>query len=83
MQQILATEAQKDFILVMNKAQQEPIIVKENDRNTVAIISMDDYEDLVRIKNHRLKCLSEDLGQEAESNGLTVEILNEILDGDT
>ena len=47
MQQILAAEAQKDFVSVMNKAQQEPILIKDNDRNYVAIISMDDYEDLV------------------------------------
>ncbi|MGA1623451.1 MAG: hypothetical protein ACO36E_12110 [Synechocystis sp.] len=83
MQQILATDVQKDFTLVMNQAQQEPIIVRENDRNYVAIISMEDYEELVRLKNRRLKRLSEDLAQEAESKGLTVEILNEILDSDT
>ncbi|MEB3227119.1 MAG: type II toxin-antitoxin system Phd/YefM family antitoxin [Synechocystis sp.] len=83
MQQILATDVQKDFMLVMNQAQQEPIIVRENDRNYVAIISMEDYEELVRLKNRRLKRLSEDLAQEAESKGLTVEILNEILDSDT
>ena len=44
---------------------------------------MDDYEDLVKIKNLRLKKLAEDLGTEAEANGLTLDILNEILNSDS
>ena len=43
---------------------------------------MNDYEDLVKIKNLRLKNISADLGAEAQANGLTLELLNEILDGD-
>ncbi|MTJ31689.1 type II toxin-antitoxin system Phd/YefM family antitoxin [Aphanizomenon sp. UHCC 0183] len=79
MRQVSVSEVKKDFAYIMDSTQQEPILVKENDRNYVAIISMNDYEDLVKIKNLRLKNISADLGAEAQANGLTLELLNEIL----
>jgi prevent-host-death family protein len=83
MRQISVSEVQKDFADIMNTAQKEPIIVKNNDCDYVAIISMRDYEDLVKMKNLRLKSLAEDLGMEAQANGLTLEILNDILHSDS
>ncbi|MGL5035701.1 MAG: type II toxin-antitoxin system Phd/YefM family antitoxin [Microcystaceae cyanobacterium] len=82
MRQVSVSEVKEDFAHIMDTAQQEPILVKEHDRNYVAIISMDDYEDLVKIKNLRLKKISADLGAEAQANGLTLELLNEILNSD-
>ena len=82
MRQVSVSEVKEDFAYIMDTAQQEPILVKEHDRNYVAIISMNDYEDLVKIKNIRLKKISTDLGAEAEANGLTLELLNEILNSD-
>ena len=82
MRQVSVSEVKEDFAYIMDSAQQEPILVKEHDRNYVAIISMNDYEDLVKIKNLRLKNISADLGAEAQTNGLTLELLNEILNSD-
>ena len=82
MRQVSVSEVKEDFAYIMDSAQQEPILVKEHDRNYVAIISMNDYEDLVKIKNLRLKNISADLGAEAQANGLTLELLNEILNSD-
>lgn len=82
MRQVSVSEVKEDFAYIMDTAQQEPILVKEHDRNYVAIISMNDYEDLVKIKNLHLKKISTDLGAEAEANGLTLELLNEILNSD-
>jgi PHD/YefM family antitoxin component YafN of YafNO toxin-antitoxin module len=53
MRQISASEVGKDFAYIMDTAQKEPIIVKKYDRDYVAIISMKDYEDLVKMKNLR------------------------------
>jgi prevent-host-death family protein len=82
MRQISASEVQKDFAYIMDTAQKEPIIVRKHDRDYVAIISMKDYEDLVKMKNLRLKKLAEDIGVEAQENGLTPEILQDILNSD-
>ncbi len=62
MRQVSVSEVKEDFAYIMDSAQQEPILVKQHDRNYVAIISMNDYEDLVKIKNLRLKNISADLG---------------------
>ena len=83
MRQISASEVGKDFAYIIDTAQKEPIIVKKNNRDCVAIISMSDYENLVRMKNLRLKKLAEDIGAEAQDNGLTIEILEEILNSDS
>jgi hypothetical protein len=56
---------------------------KKKDRDYVAIISMSDYENLVRMKNLRLKKLAEDIGAESRDHGLTSEILEEILNSDS
>jgi prevent-host-death family protein len=77
--QIPASTARKDFAQVMDSAQKESVIVRKHDRDYVAIISMEDYEQLVRMKNQRLKILAEHLGREARDNGLTPEILTTIL----
>ncbi|MFM6061092.1 MAG: type II toxin-antitoxin system Phd/YefM family antitoxin [Microcystis panniformis] len=82
MRQVSVSEVKEDFAYIMDRAQQEPILVREHDRNCVAIISMKDYEDLLKIKNLRLKNISADLGAEAQANGLTAELLNEILNSD-
>lgn len=82
MRQVSVSQVKEDFAYIMDTVQQEPILVKDHDRNCVAIISMNDYEDLLRIKNLRLKNISADLGAEAQANGLTLELLNEILNSD-
>ncbi|MBE5231609.1 MAG: type II toxin-antitoxin system Phd/YefM family antitoxin [Microcystis sp.] len=62
MGQVSVSQVKEDFAYIMDRAQQEPILVREHDHNCVAIISMKDYEDLLKIKNLRLKNISADLG---------------------
>ena len=44
MRQVSVSEVKKDFAYIMDSTQQEPILVKEHDRNYVAIISMNDCQ---------------------------------------
>jgi len=82
MRQVSASDLRKDFAHIMDTAQQEPVIVRKHDRDYVAIISIADYEQLVKLKNQRLQQLAREIGEEAQKNGLTPEILNEILNSD-
>ena len=82
MLQVSASDMGKDFAQIMDSAQKEPVVVRKQDQDYVAIISMTDYEALVQLKNQRLKKLAQDIGEEAQNNGLTPEILQEILDSD-
>ena len=79
MRQISASEVRKDFARIMDTAQKEAIVVRKHDRDYVAIVSMEDYEELIRLKNQRLKKLAKEIGQEAQEKGLTAEILQDIL----
>jgi prevent-host-death family protein len=80
--QIPASSVRRDFAQVMDNAQKEAVIVRKHDRDYVAIISMQDYEQLVHLKNQRLKLMAEQLGRQAKENGLTPEDLKAILDRD-
>ena len=79
MRQVSASEVRKDFARIMDTAQKEAIVVRKHDRDYVAIVSMEDYEELIRLKNQRLKKLAKEIGQEAKEKGLTPEILQDIL----
>ena len=81
--QVSSSVVRKDFAHIMDSAQKEAIIVRKHDKDYVAIISMDDYQQLVRLKNRRLQHMADQLSEEARKNGLTAEILESILnDGD-
>ncbi len=82
MLQVSASQLPKDFAQIIDKAQKEAIIVRKNDCDYVAIISMEDYEELILFKNQRLKKLADEIGYEAKEKGLTPEILEDILNSD-
>jgi prevent-host-death family protein len=82
MLQVSASDLRKDIAYLMDSAQKEPVIVRKHDRDYVAIISIEDYEELVKLKNQRLKKLAREIGEEAQKNGLTPEVLQEILNSD-
>ena len=82
MLQVSESELPKDFSKIMDTAQKEAVIVRKNNLDYVAIISMEDYEELIRLKNQRLKKLADEIGYEAREKGLTPEILEDILNSD-
>ncbi len=56
--------------------------MRKNNLDYVAIISIEDYEELIFLKNERLKKLADEIGHEAREKGLTPEILEDILNSD-
>ncbi|MDJ0582657.1 type II toxin-antitoxin system Phd/YefM family antitoxin [Crocosphaera sp.] len=82
MLQVSASELPKDIDKIMDTAQKEAVIVRKNSLDYVAIISMEDYEELIRLKNKRLKNLADEIGYEAREKGLTPEMLEDILNSD-
>lgn len=83
MRQISASEVRKDFASIMDMAQKESVIVRKHERDYVAIVSIEDFEALQRMKNERLKNLAHSLAETAKENGLTPEVLEDILNDES
>lgn len=80
MQYISATEAKQSFAATMDKARNEPIVIQRQNRDTVAMVSMQDFEFVRQGKAKQLKDIMDKMGQYAKDQGLTETKLNEILD---
>ncbi|MEP7352797.1 MAG: type II toxin-antitoxin system Phd/YefM family antitoxin [Acidobacteriota bacterium] len=83
MQTISATEAKQRFAAVIDAAQQGPVMIRRQNRDVAVIISPQQY---ARIREHNLAELNRvwaEIAAQAEANGLTEEILQEILADDT
>lgn len=73
------TEAQTKFGILLDIAQVTPVVVQRHQRDCVAVISMEDYEQLQLLKNQKLAASVKALRDSAAERGLTEEILNDIL----
>lgn len=74
-----ANEAKTHFGQLLDKAQRQPVQVTRHDRVVGVMVSAEDYEAMQRFYADRLIKSMDDLGAEAERNGLTPEILEQLL----
>jgi antitoxin Phd len=79
MQTISATDAKQKFAALLDTAQREPVRIQRHDRDIAVLISAEEYN---RIRSDRwaeFNRLSNLAADQAEANGLTPEILADIL----
>ena len=74
-----ATEAKQKFAEMIDTAQREPVRIRRHNRDLAVVISAEEYERLNRNRWAEVNRLSEKVAAEAKANGLTEEILAEIL----
>lgn len=79
MKYVSANEVKQNFGRVMEDVQRGPVTIKRYNRETAVIISSEDYENYRKYKVEQLLKLGAEIGEEAQANGLTQEILDEIL----
>ncbi len=79
---ISSAEAQNNFGALLDKVQRTPVIIQRHKRDCAMMMSMEEYIDCRLAKNARLLNAAEKLGRTAQANGLTPEILAEILADD-
>ena len=82
MKTIAATEAKNRLGAILDEAQREPIVIRRQDRDIAVVLSMADYERLRAGNIQAFLDLRKQIADEAATNGLGEERLNELLAGD-
>jgi prevent-host-death family protein len=76
---ISATEAKQRFAVVIDTAQREPVHIQRHERDVAVVISPQDYEELRRFRVQELLRLTERTSAYAEAQGMTDELLEQLL----
>ncbi|MGA9069128.1 MAG: type II toxin-antitoxin system Phd/YefM family antitoxin [Terracidiphilus sp.] len=79
MQTVSATYAKQNFAAVLDLSQREPVQIRRHERDIAVVVSIEDYETLRQFRVQELIRLSEENGRYAESQGMTDELLEQLL----
>jgi prevent-host-death family protein len=82
MKSVAATEAKNRLGAILDEAQQEPIVIRRQDRDIAVVLSMAAYERLRSGNVQAFLDLRKELAAEATAKGLTDERLVELLKDD-
>lgn len=74
-----STEARQNFGEFLDKGSRQPIIVTRQNRKVGAFVPVEDFEQLRKLRMKELDEAAHAASAEAKANGLTEEILQEIL----
>jgi len=75
-------EAQAAFDKVLESLVEDSVVLKRGEDDVAAVISIEDYDKLRRLKVEEFLALCERLGRQAEARGLSEEKLAELLRND-
>ncbi|WP_147194165.1 type II toxin-antitoxin system Phd/YefM family antitoxin [Pantoea sp. MBD-2R] len=65
-----ASEAKIQFGEVLNKAQREPVFITKNGKDSVVVISAEDYAEIEAIKMAHLRAIVDEADRDIESGNL-------------
>ena len=82
MKTVPATEAKNRLGAILEEAQREPIVIRQQDRDIAVVLSMADYERLRTGNIRAFLDLRKQVAADAAANGLTEERLSELLADD-
>ncbi|AFZ57699.1 type II toxin-antitoxin system Phd/YefM family antitoxin [Anabaena cylindrica FACHB-243] len=77
-----ASEAKQNFTEFLDKAQKEPITIQRQDKDSVVVLSVLEYQRLTTLLKEEFQQFCDQVGKNAEAKGMTEEKLKEILDSD-
>lgn len=79
MRTVSATEAKQKFAEIIDAAQREPVRIRRHERDLAVIISAEEYERIRKGRWAEVNRLATLVAGQAKANGLTEEILAQIL----
>jgi prevent-host-death family protein len=82
MKTVSASEAKQRFSAIIDTAAREPVVIRRQKRDVAVVMSMQEYERLVRLNVSEFQEFCDKVGVSAKAAGLTEAKLNELLAGD-
>ena len=79
MQTVSATHAKQNFAAILDQSQREPVRIQRHERDIAVLVSAEEYEKIHKMRVEELIRLSEENGRYAESQGMTDELLEQLL----
>jgi prevent-host-death family protein len=76
---VSATHAKQNFAAMLDAAQREPVRIQRHDREVAILVSSEEYAALRKLRAQELIRLTEESGRFAESQGMTDELLEQLL----
>ena len=76
---VSATHAKQNFAAMLDAAQREPVRIQRHDRDIAVLLSAEEYEDVRSLRVQELIRLTNETGRYAESQGMTDELLAQLL----
>ncbi len=79
MQIVSATRAKQNFAAILDQSQREPVRIQRHERDIAVLVSAEEYENIRKMRAQELIRLSDEMGRYAESQGMTDELLEQLL----
>lgn len=76
---VSATHAKQNFAAMLDAAQREPVRIKRHDREVAVLVSAEEFEEAQKLRVQELLRLTEETGRYAASQGMTQELLDQLL----
>jgi prevent-host-death family protein len=79
MKTVSATDAKQRLAALLDAAQREPVLIRRQNRDVAVIMSAQEYERIRKINVDEFQKFCDRVGAEAVKQGMTEEILADIL----
>jgi antitoxin Phd len=79
MEYITSKDAQNNFGSLLDRAQRTPVVIRRHKRDCVVVMSMADFEKYRQARAKALQGFCDEASEEAARNGMTPEILENLL----
>lgn len=76
---VSATQAKQNFAALLDEAQRAPVRIQRHERDVAVLVSAEEFEEIRKLRVRELTRLADEMSRYAESQGMTDEVLQQLL----